>query len=357
MKTNFIGNWITLLLLLLFSFQSSRASGNSSDKAFNPSELIMHHVLDAHEWHLFSYTNSQNEEKHFTIPLPIILIDNGLQVFSSGEFHNPIHTAKKNSNFYTLHHNHIYKTNALGEINFGEGGKITNAKPFDISITKNVAGLLLGIISGLLILLSVARSYRKNPRAPKGIAGFIEPVILFIRDDVVRPNIGEKHYKRFLPYILSLFFFIWVLNLFGLIPFLNAANVTGNIAITMVLAVITLLITNLNGNKNYWKHIFWMPGVPWPMKIFLAPIELIGVIAKPFALMIRLFANITAGHVLVLSLICLIFIAKTAWVGLGSVPFAIFIMLIEILVTALQAYIFALLTSLYIGMALEEAHH
>src|SRR5690606_25067493 len=186
---------------------------------------------------------------------------------------------------------------------------------------------------------------------PKGIASFVEPLVLFVRDEIAKPMIGEKKYARYMPYLLTVFFFIWLNNVFGLIPIVNAANLTGNIAFTMTMAVFTFIITTFSGNKHYWKHIFWMPGVPVPMKIFLAPIELVGIFTKPISLMIRLFANITAGHIIVLSLMSLIFIFKSVAVAPISVAFSLFIIVIEIVVTAIQAYIFTILSALYIGMA------
>ena len=188
------------------------------------------------------------------------------------------------------------------------------------------------------------------------MAKFLEPLIVFVRDDIARPNIGEKDYKRYMPYLLTLFFFIWINNLIGLIPFFPfSANYTGNIALTMTLAVFTLLITNFSGKKYYWKHIL-TPPVPvalWPIMI---PVELIGILSKPFALMVRLFANITAGHIIILSLVSLIFIFDTVLISPVSVAFVLFMNVLELLVAALQAYIFTLLSALFIGMAVEEHH-
>jgi F-type H+-transporting ATPase subunit a len=238
-------------------------------------------------------------------------------------------------------------------------GHLSNAKPMDFSITKNVLSLFMGAILILLILLSVARYYKKNGAvAPKGIAKFLEPIIVMVRDDIAKANIDHHKYNKYVPYLLTVFFFIWLNNMLGLIPFLpGGANLTGNISVTLFLAVCTLLVTVFSGNKNYWGHIFWMPGVPVPMKFFMMPIELIGVLTKPFALMIRLFANITAGHIIVLALISIIFINKNvAWGGL-SVPMALFISILELLVAFLQAFLFAMLSALFIGAAVEEAHH
>ena len=234
----------------------------------------------------------------------------------------------------------------------------TNIEPLDFSITKNVFALFLSVAILLLLFSAAGRSYKKHGNGePKGIAKFLEPLVIFIRDEIAVPNIGEKHYKKYIPLLLTIFFFVWLNNIFGLIPFFPfAANVSGNIAFTFTLAVIVFIVVTLSGNKNYWKHIFWMPDVPVGMKIFLAPIEVIGMFVKPISLMIRLFANITAGHIIVLSLIGLIFVLKSIWVAPVSVAFTLFISVIEILVTAIQAYIFTMLTSLYIGAAIEEEH-
>jgi F-type H+-transporting ATPase subunit a len=216
----------------------------------------------------------------------------------------------------------------------------------------------MGAILILVIMSSVARFYKKNgPVAPKGLAKYLEVLIVMVRDDIAKANIGHK-YQKYVPYLLTIFFFIFLNNLLGLVPFLpGGANLTGNITVTLFLAVCTLLVTLFSGNKNYWGHIFWMPGVPAPMKIFMMPIELIGVLTKPFALMIRLFANISAGHVIVLAFIGIIFINENAaWGGL-SVPMALFISVLELLVAFLQAFLFAMLSSLFIGAAVEEAHH
>jgi len=205
----------------------------------------------------------------------------------------------------------------------------------------------------LLIFTSVARSYKRNGGIPKKLTGWMEPLVLFVRDDIAIPNIGESRYKKFLPFLLTTFFFIWVLNLLGLIP--GGANVTGNIAVTLVLATFTMIVVAINGNKNYWGHIF-NPPVPGWLKPMMIPVEIIGIFTKPFALMIRLFANIAAGHIVILSLVSLIFVAKTLWVAPASLALVLFISVLELLVAALQAYIFTLLTALFIGMAVEEHH-
>ena len=200
----------------------------------------------------------------------------------------------------------------------------------------------------------MAKNYKKNA-LPTGLGRILEPLILYVRDDIAIPNIGEKHYKKYMSYLLTIFFFVWIINLLGLTPL--GVNVTNNIAVTLALALMTYFITTFSGNKDYWKHIFWMPGVPTPMKIILAPIELLGTIIKPFSLMIRLYANITAGHVVLMSIIGLMFIFKN-WIGSPlSFGLAFALSLLELLVAALQAYIFTMLSALYFGSAVEEHDH
>ena len=270
---------------------------------------------------------------------------------------------KKDMSFVKFHEEIYYASqqpNLSGQyVVFDKNKYPTNLKPLDFSITKLVFSMFLSMLLLVLIFGISARNYSKSDNGvPSGIAKFTEPLILFIRDEVAIPNIGEKNYKKYMPYLLTLFFFIWINNLMGLIPFFPfSANLTGNIAFTAVLAVITFVITTFAGTKDYWKHIFWMPGLPVPMKLFLAPIEFLGIFIKPISLMIRLFANISAGHIIVLSLISLIFIAETVWIAPLSVGFSVFISLIEILVVAIQAYIFTMLSALYIGSAMEEHEH
>ena len=314
-------------------------------------EVIDHHVLDGHEFSLFADAATG---EHYGFPLPIILWDNGVHVFSSSKFHHGESVAESNGNYYKLHHEKIYKTDAAGTLT-EEHGHPTNAKPIDLSITKGVLTLMVVALLMFLLFAGLAKSYAKNGGISSGFGRLFEPIVLYIRDEIAIPNIGEKHYKRYMSYLLTIFFFVWFLNIFGLTPL--GINVTGNIAITFGLAVITFIITNLTANKNYWGHIFWMPGVPTPMKIILAPIELLGVFIKPFALMIRLYANIFAGHVVLMSLIGLIFIFKS-WLG-SSLSFLLSfaISIIEILVALLQAYIFTMLSALYFGSAVEEHHH
>ena len=276
-----------------------------------------------------------------------------MQFFSSAKFHHGEAVAEHNGLFYRLYHGKIYKTDVAGTISYDENQHAVNEKPLDFSITKNVSFILLVSLLMMWMFKRMANSYKQNP-LPTGIGRFLEPIIVYVRDDIARPNIGEKHYKRYMSFLLTVFFFIWIINLLGLTPL--GVNVTNNIAVTFSLAIATYLITTFTANKNYWKHIFWMPGVPAPMKIILAPIELLGTIIKPFSLMIRLYANITAGHVVLMSIIGLMFIFKN-WIGSPlSFGLAFALALLELLVAALQAYIFTMLSALYFGSAVEEHH-
>ena len=328
---------------------------SQEEKPFNAVEMIMHHISDANEWHLWTTTDEAGNEHHVSIPLPIILIQNGqlLTFMSSSVAHGHEHEG------FTMHEGRIVSTDEtatranLTDLFTGLGNKF-----IDLSITKNVAGILISIILMMLIFVGASRSYKKNNGMPRGIASFTEPVILFIRDEIAIPNIGHKKAFVFLPFLLTIFFFIFINNLLGLVPlFPGGANVTGNIAVTLVLALITLVVVNINGNKSYWGHIFKPPGVPaWLLPIMI-PVEFLGLLTKPFALMMRLFANITAGHIMILSLVSLVFMFKSIAIAPASVALALFVSVLELLVAALQAYIFTVLTALFIGMAVHEEHH
>ncbi|MBC9812331.1 F0F1 ATP synthase subunit A [Crocinitomicaceae bacterium CZZ-1] len=365
-------NKFNTLVLTVFSVLSINAlyAGHDEvdgyvEKDFNIGEMIMHHIKDAHEIHLWGDAHNGT-----SVYLPIILMDGGLKTFSSSHlYHGELKTAVDHKTHeeihyvagvgpadgYAIFHEKIYKLEN-GELQF-EDSHPHNAKPMDFSITKNVFVLFLVSFIVCLLAIGTARYYKKNGAiAPKGVAKFIEPLVIFVRDDVAKANIGEHAYKKYVPYLLTIFFFILVGNLLGLVPMLSA-NLTGNITITLFLAVCTLLATVLSGNKNYWHHIFATPGVPVPLLIIMIPIEVVGILTKPFALMIRLFANITAGHVIILAFIGIIFINKNAAWGALSVPMALFISVLEILVAFLQAYLFAMLSALFIGAAVEEHHH
>jgi F-type H+-transporting ATPase subunit a len=316
--------------------------------------FIGHHVLDSHD---FTFLSDDVEEEHYGFSLPIILWDNGIHLFSSSRFNHGEAVAESNGNFYVINHHDgkIYKTDASGALIEGTDGFPTNDRPIDFSITKTVFSILIASLLMFLLFAGLARTYSKNGGIATGGGRIFEPVVLFIRDEIAIPNIGEKHYKKYMSYLLTIFFFVLFLNIFGLMPF--GINVTGNLTITFALAVMTFLITNLTANKNYWGHIFWMPGVPKLMRIVLAPIELLGVFIKPFSLMIRLYANIFAGHIVLMSIIGLMFIFKS-WLGSTlSFGLSFALSILEILVAFLQAYIFTLLSALYFGAAVEEPHH
>ncbi|NNC94545.1 MAG: F0F1 ATP synthase subunit A [Chitinophagales bacterium] len=333
-------SFIAFFVSILFINISFAADAPAEGEPYNPSADIMHHIADANEFHVFG---------DISIPLPVILYNQesgDFDMFMSSKFE---HGAKE-VNGYVLDH---------GQVVSASGHKF-----IDFSITKNVFTMLFASILMFILFVSIAKAYREREgKAPKGVQSFFEPLILFVRDEIAVPNLGHRA-DRFLPYLLTVFFFIWIVNMMGLIPiFPGSANVTGNIAVTLVLAFFTMLITNLSGNKYYWKHIF-APEVPfwlWPIMVI---VEMIGVIAKPFALMIRLFANITAGHIIILSLVSLIFVFGELGKNMGgaalgagiAIPFVLFMNLIELLVAFLQAFIFTILSAVFIGLAVEEAH-
>ncbi len=370
---------------------------HGESEAYDPVATVMHHIADANEFHLW---------KGVHIPLPVILYapDHGWTTGFSSMFHHG-HTAVDG---YVLNHGRINRVSnpafPEGEVEVGHidhhldvtadgdttdayyvnyegesfkldppstldggmmGGGITSF--YDFSITKNVFTMILASILLVLVFMAVAKGYKRNEgKAPSGIQSFMEPIFVFMRDEVTKPMIGEKHYERFQPFIMMLFFFILFCNLMGLIPFFpGSANVTGNIAVTLTLAVFTFIVVNLNGKRDYWEHIFWMPGIPGWVKIILTPVEILGLFIRPFSLMIRLFANISAGHIIILSLIGLIFLfgdnganpgGATVGAFVGGL-FTLFMNFIELLVAALQAFVFAILSASYIGAAVEEHHH
>ena len=342
-------------ILPISANETKEPSSENRDKKSEIKEYILHHLQDSHDFNLLSYTNNEGKKIHIGLPLPVILWDEGLKIFSSSKLHHGESVAHVGKNYYKLEHNKIYKTNSEGLIIYDEFHHPKNIAPLDFSLTKGVVSIIFTSIIMFFLFKGLADSYKKNNLVANGIGRFFEPIVLYIRDEIAIPNIGEKYYKNYMSYLLTLFFFIWFLNILGLTPL--GINVTGNIAVTSCLALITFLITNLTAKKVYWKHIFWMPGVPLPMKIALAPIELLGVMIKPFALMIRLYANISAGHIVLMSLISLIFIFRN-WLG-SSLSFilAFSISIIEILVAVLQAYIFTVLSALYFGFAVEEHDH
>jgi F-type H+-transporting ATPase subunit a len=323
---------------------------------FEAGEMIIEHISDAYEWHIITVGDT-----HVSIYLPVILYDEGeWKFFMSSKFH---------------HGHESYEGYFISKVD-ANAGKVVKLdaegheiRPtLDISITKNVVAIFLSMAFMIIIFISVAKSYTKRKgHAPKGLQSFVEPIIIFVRDDIAKASIGEKKYEKYLPFLLTIFFFILINNILGIIPiFPGGANVTGNIGVTGVLALFTFVITTFSGNKNYWTHIINAPGVPWWLKIpvpLMPVVELMGVFTKPFVLMVRLFANITAGHIIILGFISLIFIFGEMSTGLGfgvsvvSVGFTIFMDFLELLVAFIQAYVFTLLSALYFGMATEEAHH
>ena len=326
----------------------------TEDEEFQANEFIMDHIKDSHEWHILT----TEEGKHVSVYLPVILYSkhSGFHCFFSGK----------------LAHGHTYKGFRMGHgtvdgkdmkgkiIEVNEHGEmVEEGLPLDFSITKNVFMMMLSVIILLVVFLGLARSYKKKGISePKGIQGFLEPVIVFIEENIAIPNIGEEKYHRYMPYLLTVFFFILINNLMGIIPFFPfGANVTGNIAVTMVLAAFTLLITIFSGNKDYWQHLFKPPGVPVWLAPIMFPVEVIGIFTKPFALMIRLFANISAGHIIVLSMIAMIFIFKSLIISVPSMIMVVFMDMIELLVAFIQAYIFTVLSALFVGFAMPEHHH
>lgn len=357
--TNFRRAGLLLSSIAFLFFTTPVFAASISSDEGGSADFIMHHVKDAHDWHLLDIGGHP-----ISIPLPVILFtDNGLVVFMSSEFHHDDNgkevVIKGGQRFVKFHEKIYYASDSPNEkgqfVELDGANHPLNAKPFNLSITKNVAMLLITMAVMIWMFFGAARYYKNNPnKAPRGVAAVVEPIILYVRDEIVKPNIGPK-YKRYLPYLLTLFFFIWIGNLLGLVP--GAANLTGNIAVTASLALLTFLYTNLSGNKDYWKHIFATPGVPKPILLVIVPVEIIGVFTKPISLLVRLFVAITAGHIVILSFIGLAFIFSSAAVGFVSTIMVIFINLIELLVATIQAYVFTLFSSMYIGQAVAEHHH
>ena len=323
---------------------------------FNPGEFIFDHIGDSYEWHILTYKNF-----HLTIPLPVIVYSKtkGLNIFLFSKFHHG-HSEYKGFKYELTGENRGKVVEILDD-----GSSILPA--LDLSFSKDALAILLSLILILWVFLTAAKGYRERPdKAPTGVQNLVEPFILFVRDEIAIPSIGPKKYEKFLPYLLTIFFFIWINNMMGLIPiFPGGANVTGNIAVTMILALFTFTITSINGNKNYWLHIINPPGVPWWLKIplpLIPIIEIVGMFIKPIVLMIRLFANITAGHIIALGFFSLIFIFGEMNVAIGygvsplTIAFTIFMTMIELLVALIQAFVFTLLSSLYFSMATEEHH-
>ncbi len=360
---------ITITLFLVSSFiglpnviASEHNQNKNGDKAAEKEELkigeiIIEHITDSYEWHIMTVG-----EHHISIPLPVIFYDKGnWYIFSSSKFH---HGSSAYKGYY------ISKTSGINQgkiVRKNSEGKEVRPQ-FDISITKTIFAIMINAFLVILIFLSIAKAYkRRKGKAPKGLQSLVEPLIVFIRDDVAKSSIGDKRYERYLPYLLSLFFFIFLSNMMGIVPFFpGGANVTGNIGVTGVMAAFTFVITTVSGNKHYWTDIFNTPGVPWWLKIpvpLMPIVEVMGVFTKPIVLMIRLFANMSAGHTVILGFVSLVFIFGKVSMGLGygvsvvSVGFSIFLDLLELLVAFIQAYVFTLLSALYFGMATEVPEH
>jgi ATP synthase F0, A subunit len=346
--------FLSILAFPLGVFASPEQTQNPQEEE-SFTDVIMHHISDSHEYHLLDWQGTP-----VTLPLPIILwTENGLVTFLSSEFHHDDKgevIVEKKGLYFVRVHGQIHYTDANGTLSYNNDHKLENPRPLDFSITKNVVLLFLIALIMFLAFTAVARSYKKNPKAPKGFANLLETLVVFVRDDIAVPNIGNHKYERYMPYLLTVFFLILIGNLLGLVPIISG-TLTNDIVFTGTLAVITFLITTFSGNRNYWQHIFATPGVPKWLAPIMIPVEIIGMLTKPFSLMIRLFANITAGHVIILSLIGLIFTLETIFVSPVSVGFSLFISILELLVAFIQAYVFTLLSALFIGGAVAEEHH
>lgn len=368
-RTLYIGLFL-LTAISLGGFQKVFASTQEEEtqsvhkegekEKFNTVDFIFEHIGDSYEWHIVTIGHN-----HISIPLPIILYSNqkGLNIFLSSKFHH----GNETYNGFRWEKEGKYKGKIV-ELN--SNGEILeeNPLPWNFSITKLVFSIFIASILLCTIFIIIAKKYKSGvDKAPTGIQNFFEPIILFVVNDIAIPSIGEKKYQKYLPFLLTIFFFIWFNNMLGLIPvFPGGANVTGNIAVTMVLALFTFVIVTINGNKNYWSHIVNTPGVPWFLKLpipIMFIVEFAGILTKPIVLMIRLFANILAGHMVAIVFFSLIFIfgAIAVWAGytisIVSVSFSFFMTLLELLVALIQAYVFTLLSAIYIGMATEEHHH
>ncbi len=355
-----------ILVLAFVSLLPLAASNISEDKTedanviekFDPTEVIEHHISNAHVWHIISWGEGEHKTE-IEIPLPVILISEGkFHFFLYSRFDHHTKIAEDKGSYFLYHHGVIYNTDAQGHVDEDENGHVINSKPWDFSLTKNVWSMWMSILILLGLFIYIAKRYNGSPKRPHGVQSFFEPIILFIKDDIIVDQIGKEKAHKFVPYLLTLFFFIWINNMIGLVPFFpGGSNFTGNISVTMVLAIITFLMTNINGSKSYWKHTLLAPGIPSVVKIILIPVEIIGLFTKPFALMIRLMANITAGHIIIISLVSLIFILQNVWVSPASIALSVVMSVLELFVALLQAYIFTLLSALFIGMSVQSEEH
>lgn len=377
-RTNFPNLLIISLLITLFSIANSSnllaASGSGDEeKEEGSTDFIMHHIADDYQWHIVTIGQT-----HVTIPLPMIIYDHGeFKFFMSSDFYDEHHEPIAHDGYMISHGKLIRASAGHGESDHGgddghgeeaghgtagdhgnhadEGHGEEEAGFLNLSITKNVASLFLSVFLMLITFITIAKRYKNGVAAPKGLQSLFEPIIVFIRDDIAKTNIGEDKYQRFMPFLLTMFFFILYNNLLGLTP--GAANLSGNIAVTLSLALFTFFITQFNGKKAYWGHIFATPGVPLPLRPIILVVEIIGIFTKPISLTLRLFASITAGHIVVLSIVGLGFILNSVAVGVVGTLFSVVITLIEILVAVIQAYVFTLFSSMYIGQAVDDGHH
>ncbi|AER40592.1 MAG: F0F1 ATP synthase subunit A [Flavobacteriales bacterium] len=310
-------------------------------KNIDVAKTIIEHVSDSHDWDIVG---------NIKLSLPIFLWNDGLEVFLSSQFYYG-KVARGKYGYYKMFQEKIYQTDSIGHLYMNSKGIPKNDKPWDFSITKNVVSLWISFLLLCLIFSKMAQKYENN-QIKWNLGILLEFLILFIRNEIVVPNIGKKKYKIYFPFLLTVFFFILINNLIGIIP--GFPNVTGNISITLVLAAITFIIALIQANKSYWKHTFWMPNVPIGIKLLLAPIELVSILIRPLTLCIRLFANISSGHIVILSFICLIFIFKSFFIASFSIIFGFFIYLLEIMVAFLQSFIFTTLSSLLIGISVKN---
>lgn len=336
------------LLIIFFWFCTTSFSQScevlKKKKIINTEEFIFHHINDSHKWPFW-----ESGKKNVNLSLPIILWDKELKFFYSSYFLSNKNYIKHSEKYYRIIQENIYKTDFFGSLQKDTFGKIRNPRPLDFSITKNI---FASLISFLLMLSIFKKKYffYKSYKNFYFISKLLEPLILFIRDELTIPHIGTNKYKSYLPFLLTVYFYILLNNILGLLP--SGANVTGNINVTFMLSFIIFIVVNVNSNKSYWRHILWMPDVPFLIRILLAPIELVGIFIRPLTLCIRLFANITAGHIIILSFISLIFIFKNIPVIVLSVSFTLFILSLKIIVAFLQAFIFTTLSALFIGRAI-----
>ncbi len=341
-------------LLALLPLSGCAPSDAASEEAPDVKEIIFSHIGDSYEWHITTWGDT-----HVTIPLPVIVRskESGWHVFTSSRLHHGVYEG-----FYVAGDGDEYAGKVVERSSAGEV-----VRPLDLSFTRNALALAINSLILVTIVLWVARWYRKRPEhsVPGGLAGAVEMFVMDINDNLIKPCVGPD-YKRYAPYLLTAFFFILVNNFMGLIPFFpGGASTTGNIAVTLVLAICTFIAVNFWGNKEYWKEIFW-PDVPVWLKVpipLMPAIELFGVFTKPFALMVRLFANVMAGHAVILGLMGLIFVtvAKGPVVNTGmtavSVMMSILMNCLELLIAYIQAYVFTMLSAVFIGLSRQEAHH